>query len=168
MARDRPESVQHQRIPPPPPGGPSCPQPLRGSGCHGERGHWARLHPRGDNGGKRNLRTWDASAGETQAGNGGPRQAHSNKGLAERPCFGIWSLRRGLFPELGEKGAGLLDTRTAVLPRAAEGGVGSGKGAHVLSSGLGDAALSDLGSRGGPLAIGVTLRTLWFSTPYSL
>lgn len=43
----------------------------------------------------------------------------------------------GLFPELGEKGAGLLDTRTAVLPRAAEGGVGSGRGGHVLSSGLG-------------------------------
>lgn len=45
VARDRPEGVQHQRLQPPPPGGPSCPQPLRGSGCHGERGHWAVCTP---------------------------------------------------------------------------------------------------------------------------
>lgn len=137
VARDRSEGVQHQRLHPPPPGGPSCPLPLRGSGCHGERGHWARLHPRGDNGGKRNLRTLDASAGETRLGMEA-RDKHTQtkdwlsvralaSGVSGVGCFLSWARRE----------RACWTPRTAVLPRAAEGGVDSGRGGHVLSSGLG-------------------------------
>lgn len=41
----------------------------------------------GDMGWERGLWAQDASAGETGTADGGQRRAHSNKGLAARPCF---------------------------------------------------------------------------------